>query len=81
MKRIGYQAFGELRFCIPRCCGYQALFVPEAVSTLTSHLVVDAVSIVAVFHLTEEKNIRTARFRFYRDRFITARGTLRALLA
>lgn len=80
MKRIGYQAFGELRFCIPRWR------IPSSIcsgSCFDTHepFGVDAVSIVAVFHLTEEKNIRTARFRFYRDRFITARGTLRALLA
>lgn len=57
---------------------------PDEIHVWRSHLVVDTPSQLLLHsYLSEEENKRAARFRFDSDRarFITARGTLRALLA
>jgi 4'-phosphopantetheinyl transferase len=57
---------------------------PDEIHVWQSHLDVDASSQSLLHsHLSEDENKRAARFRFDRDRdrFITARGTLRTLLA
>ncbi|WP_424627942.1 4'-phosphopantetheinyl transferase family protein [Bradyrhizobium sp. SYSU BS000235] len=60
------------------------LLRPDEIHVWQSHLIVDvpAESLLRS-HLSEDENKRAARFRFDRDRdrFITARGTLRTLLA
>jgi 4'-phosphopantetheinyl transferase len=56
---------------------------PDEIHVWQSHLVVDASSQSLLHsHLSEDENERAARFKFDRDRdrFITARGTLRTLL-
>src|SRR5262249_10607108 len=58
--------------------------LPDEIHVWRSHLVVDASSqLLLRSYLSEEENERAARFKFDRDRdrFITARGTLRILLA